>query len=132
MELKIDIEGVDETIFALERKFGKGGINKIVDKALLAGAEVIKKELERNFETFKQTGASKDEITISEPMTLQGKRTVLIYWKGPKNRWSIIHLNEWGTIHNPNPRGKGAIERSLRAGEAEYMRVIAQEIGGSL
>lgn len=132
MELKIDIEGADETIAALERKFGKSGINKVVDKALLAGAEVIKRELERNFESFRDTGASKDEITISDPMTLQGKRTVLIYWKGPKNRWAIIHLNEWGTIYNPNPRGKGAIERALRAGEAEYMRVIAREIGGSL
>ena len=132
MELKINIEGVEETIAALERRYGQSGINKSIDKALLAGAEVIKKELERNFEGFKQTGASKNEITISEPMTLQGKRTVLIYWKGPKNRWAIIHLNEWGTIHNPSPRGKGAIERSLRAGEAEYMRVIAQEIGGSL
>lgn len=130
--LKVTVDGVDEVNAELEKRFGVTNMARIVDKALLAGAQVIKRELETNFESFKDTGASKDEITISEPMTLNKIRTVVIYWSGPRKRYTIIHLNEFGTIKNPSPRGKGAIERALRAGQTEYLRVIKEEIGRSL
>ena len=130
--LKIDIKGVGETIAELEKRFGKMNMDRAVDTALTAGAGVIKSEIEKNFEGFKDTGASKDEITVSKPMTLQGKRTVVIYWSGPKNRYTIIHLNEYGTIKNPNPAGKGAIESAMRAGRAEYFRVLKREIAGAI
>lgn len=127
-KLNVKVNGVEEVNRELERRFGGKSMERILDKALPAGAAVIKKELESNFESFKDTGASKDEITISKPMTLNGTRTVVIYWSGPKKRYTIIHLNEFGTIKNPSPRGKGAIERALRAGQAEYLRVVKQEI----
>ena len=127
-KLNVKVNGVEEVNRELERRFGGKSMERILDKALLSGASVIKKELERNFDSFKDTGASKDEITISKPMTLNGARTVVIHWSGPKNRYTIIHLNEFGTIKNPSPRGKGAIERALRAGQAEYLRVVKKEI----
>lgn len=127
-KLNVKVSGVDEVNRELERRLGGKNMERILDKALTAGAGVIKKELERNFDSFKDTGASKDEITISKPMTLNGTRTVVIHWSGPKKRYTIIHLNEFGTIKNPSPRGKGAIERALRAGQAEYLRVVKQEI----
>ena len=127
-KLNVKVNGVDEINRELEKRFGGKSMERILDKALLSGASVIKKELERNFDSFKDTGASKDEITISKPMTLNGTRTVVIHWSGPKKRYTIIHLNEFGTIKNPSPRGKGAIERALRAGQAEYLRVVKKEI----
>lgn len=128
MEIKITVDGVDELNNELERRFGQENLTRVVDVALTSGAKVIKKELEKNFETFKQTGASRDEITISKPMTLNGVRSILIYWSGPKKRYSIIHLNEFGTIKNPSPRGKGAVERAIRSGQDEYFRVIKREL----
>ena len=126
--LKVSIDGEDALNRELDRRFGKDALQAMEDRALNNGAKVIKKELEKNFESFADTGASKDEITIGKPMTLNGKRTILIYWSGPKKRHTIIHLNEFGTIKNPNPSGKGAIERALRQGLAEYRRTIRQEI----
>lgn len=128
INLNIRVEGEEKLMSELDKRFGKMAIQKIEDKALTNGAQVIKKELERNFSLFADTGASRDEITISKPMTLDGKRTIIIYWSGPKKRYTIIHLNEFGTIRNPNPRGKGAIERALRQGLAEYRRTIKREI----
>src|SRR5699024_9869136 len=116
-KLNVKVNGIDQVNRELERRFGGKSMERILDKALLSGASVIKKELERNFDSFKDTGASKDEITISKPMTLNGTRSVVIYWSGPKKRYTIIHLNEFGTIKNPSPRGKGAVERALRAGQ---------------
>lgn len=126
--LKISIEGVEETITELEKRFSPSALCKMEDRALTSGAQVIKRNLEQSFESFRDTGASIKEITISKPMTLNDVRTVVIYWSGPRKRYTIVHLNEFGTIHNPNPRGKGAIERALRAGQNEYFRVLKEEI----
>lgn len=127
--ISIDVQGVDQTIKDIADILGSVPIRSTMDLALLSGAKVIKQEIEENFEGFKRTGASKNEITISEPMDIQGVRTIKIYWSGPKKRYRIIHLNEFGTIKHPNPRGKGAIERALRAGEKEFYRVIAERVG---
>lgn len=129
-QIKVDFKGMDILFAALEKRFGKSGMTSIVDAALKDGAEVIKRELEKNFETFADTGASKDEITIGEPATLpaSGKRYIPIYWEGPKNRYTIIHLNEFGTVKNPNPAGKGAIERALRQGAKAYEQALANRI----
>ncbi|WP_426803774.1 hypothetical protein [Staphylococcus capitis] len=35
--------------------------------------------------TFKDTGESVEETTLSKPMTISGVRTVKIHWRGPKN-----------------------------------------------
>ena len=130
-KLNVKVNGVEEVNRELEKRFGGKSMERILDKALLSGAAVIKKELERNLGAYEgtkySTGASKDEITISKPMTLNCTRTVVIHWSGPKNRHTIIHLNEFGTIKNPQPRLKGAIERALRAGQAEYRRGVKQE-----
>ena len=112
--LTVEVKGIEKVVAELNRKFSKEALDKITDKALIAGARVIKDELRKNFELFKDTGASRDEITISKPMIINGTKSILIYWSGPKNRWHIIHMNEFGTVKNPNPRGKGAIERSDR------------------
>lgn len=128
MKIDIQVGGVEELNEELERRFGGNNLNRIIDRALVAGANVIKRELESSFQSFKDTGASVNEITVSEPMTLAGERTVTIYWSGPKNRYSIIHLNEFGTIRTPNPRGKGAVERAMRAGQETYFKTVEREL----
>ncbi|MGY3717187.1 hypothetical protein ACWE42_16875, partial [Sutcliffiella cohnii] len=105
--MSVKIKGINQLIKNLEKRFGPENVQRISDKALIAGAEVFVKELKIQFQTFKDTGASISEITISKPLVVDGKRLIKIHWKGPKNRYRIIHLNEWGTINNPNPRGKG-------------------------
>ena len=130
--LTVEVNGIEKVEAELAKKFSKEALDEITDKALIAGAQVIKAELRKNFELFKDTGASRDEITISKPMILNGVKSIIIYWSGPKNRWHIIHMNEFGTVKNPNPRGKGAIERSIKSGKKEYLRVVAAEIGRSI
>lgn len=112
----------------LMRRLGSQRTQQIVDRALLAGARVFVQELKSQFESFKETGASIDEITISQPITVGGTRTVKIYWRGPKGRYRVIHLNEWGTVNNPNPEGKGAIARALRNAAEAYRNAIKQEL----
>lgn len=127
--MSVKIKGMNNLLKELENRFGDQNVQRISDTALRKGAEVFVRELKAEFESFRDTGASIDEITVSEPYTAaSGERTVKIHWKGPDNRYRIIHINEWGTIKNPNPRGKGAIARAMRNAENAYRKVIKQEI----
>lgn len=126
--MSVKINGFEKLLKDLETRFGTGRTQQISDQALKAGAKVYVKELKSQLEMFRDTGATVDEVTISEPETINGSRTIKVYWKGPKNRYRIIHLNEWGTIKNPNPAGKGAIARSLQSAASAYRNAIKQEI----
>lgn len=126
--MTVKLKGLKEIEQALERKYGKQKMKKITDKALIAGGQVIIKEIQSNFQSFKDTGASIDEVTLSRPYLLNGVRTIKIHWKGPKDRYRIIHLNEFGTIKNPNPDGKGAIDRALRSGRDAYFKIVKREL----
>lgn len=126
--MTVKLKGLKELEQALERKYGKQKMKKITDKALIAGGQVIIKEIQVNFQSFKDTGASIDEVTLSKPYSLNGVRTIKVHWKGPKDRYRIIHLNEFGTIKNSNPDGKGAIDRALRSGRDTYFKIVKREL----
>lgn len=126
--MSVEIKGEDTVIRELERRLTGIRAQEIHDRALLAGAKVFVEELTRQFETFKDTGASINEITIGKPETVGGQRRIAIHWKGPKNRFRIIHLNEFGTVNNPNPAGKGAIARAMRNSERAYKAAVKREL----
>lgn len=131
-EMSVEFNGLDQVFNQLEQRLGPQSVTRITDKALVNAAKIFVAELKRQFETFKDTGASIEEITISKPMTISGVRTIRVHWHGPRGRYRIIHLNEWGTIQNPNPRGKGAIARAFRNSERAYRNEIRKAIASGL
>lgn len=126
--MSVKISGLEKLMREIEKRYGQQNMQRVSDRALLAGARVFVKELKSQFEFFKDTGASIEEITISEPMWVGNVRTVKVHWRGPDNRYRIIHLNEWGAIKNPNPPGKGAIARALKNAEKAYRNAIKKVI----
>lgn len=130
--MKVEIKGLEELERELERKFGQANVQRISDNALKAGAKVFEEALIYEFATTPDKGyaegATIDEITVSEPYTLDGVRTITVHWRGPENRYAIIHLNEWGTVNNPNPPRKGVIARTLKNAEKAYRNAIKQAI----
>lgn len=126
--MSIKITGEETVLRELESRLTGMRAQAIHDSALQAGAEVFVKELERQFETFKDTGASIAEITLSKPHTVGGERRITVHWRGPKKRYRLIHLNEHGTVNNPKPRGKGAIARAMRNSERAYRAAVKKEM----
>ena len=57
---------------------------------------------------------------------------IKVYWEGPQHRRSIIHINEWGSVINPNPRGKGAIARTMRITKEPYRQIVKNDLEGGL
>ncbi|MGW7906321.1 hypothetical protein ACWEXP_00945 [Staphylococcus pseudoxylosus] len=106
---------------------------KAQDKALKLGSKYFVGVMKDNFQIFKDTGASIDEISVTDPYYIHGKvRMVKIHWEGSMNRYAIIHLNEYGSVKQPNPKGKGAIARTMFMTEKPYQQIIKETLEGEL
>jgi|SRR5690625_3496791 len=131
--MAVRVYGVDRLVNELNAKFGRARIDNIVDEALTAGALVFGMELIRQLRTFKDKGYTIDEVTLTPPdRRANGARSIIVHWKGPHNRYRIIHLNEWGTIRNPNPRGKGKIAKAMELSKRAYGKAVRDEIRRNL
>lgn len=130
--MTISVKGDKEIIAYLEKKFGKSATKRITDFALTKGGQKVVQIIKRDMGSFKDTGESVSETSLSKPMTIGGVRTVKIHWRGPKQRYRIIHLNEFGHYDRSgkwvNPAGKGVIERAMREGRETYFRTVKEEI----
>lgn len=126
--MSVEVNGLNQLLKTLENELGEKATQRLSDKALKEAANVFKRELEQQFRSWADTGASLREITLSEPYSESGARTIKVYWQGPNDRYRIIHLNEFGTVKNPNPAGKGAIARALRNSEKAYHNAIRRAV----
>lgn len=133
--MSVDVKGMDALLADIENRLGSQRMEQISDEALIAASLIFKKELESQLKTFSgvsgTSGATVDELELTEPYMVAGVRTITARWRGPRNRYRIIHLNEFGTVNNPNPKGKGAIARALRNAESAYKNAIENVLRGA-
>ncbi|MGW9920521.1 hypothetical protein [Staphylococcus hominis] len=130
--MTIKMKGDKEIIAYLEKNYGKSATKRITDFALTKGGQKVVQIIKNNMKSFKDTGESVEETTVSKPMTINGVRTVKIHWRGPKQRYRIIHLNEYGHYDRSgkwvNTAGKGVIENAMREGRETYFRTVKEEM----
>lgn len=130
--MTITMKGDKEIIAYLEKNYGKSATKRITDFALTKGGQKVVQIIKKNMKSFKDTGESVEETTVSKPMTINGVRTVKIHWRGPKQRYRIIHLNEYGHFDRSgkwvNTAGKGVIENAMREGRETYFRTVKEEM----
>lgn len=130
--MTITMKGDKEIIAYLEKNYGKSATKRITDFALNKGGQKVVQIIKNNMKSFKDTGESVEETTVSKPMTINGVRTVKIHWRGPKQRYRIIHLNEYGHFDRSgkwvNTAGKGVIENAMREGREKYFRTVKEEM----
>ena len=130
--MTVTMKGDKEIIAYLETKYGKSATKRITDFALTKGGQKVVQIIKNNMKSFKDTGESVEETTVSKPMTINGVRTVKIHWRGPKQRYRIIHLNEYGHYDRSgkwvNTAGKGVIENAMRKGRETYFRTVKEEM----
>ena len=134
--MTVTVKGDKEIIAYLEKKYGRSATKRITDFALTKGGQKVVQIIKNNMKSFKDTGESVEETTVSKPMTINGVRTVKIHWRGPKQRYRIIHLNEYGHYDRRgknagkwvDTRGKGVIENAMREGRETYFRTVKEEM----
>lgn len=129
--MSVKFNGFDDVIKELEKQMNPRQVSKVTNKALQVGAEVVKDGVVGEFEKFKDTGASIDEIVISKVGTHDGVKSIKLGWNGPKERYRIIHLNEFGFDKNGRkikPKGYGALNRAIKSSEKKYLDTVYREL----
>lgn len=129
--MSVKVSGIAAVEAELRKRLGVEQMKRISDAALISASHVFVKELKSQMASFEDKGYSISELTVSEPYWKDGVRSIKVHWKGPKGRYRIIHLNEYGTVKNPNPRGKGAIARALQSSESAYRGAIEKSLRGA-
>ena len=131
--MSVKTSGMHRIVKDIEAKYGEVRMVKAQDKALKRASKYFASQLKTNFEIFRDTGASIQEINVTDPYFIHGNvRMVKVHWEGPKHRYAIIHINEYGTVRNPNPRGKGAIARTMVQCEKPIKQIIRETLEGEL
>jgi HK97 gp10 family phage protein len=120
--MSVVVKGLNKVLMDLEKQLGDKVVDKVAKEALNAGAKELVKELDKEFVKFKDTGASMEEITVGEYENIRGLRRIRVHWSGDKERYRIIHLNEWGTVQNPKPDGFGAVARAMNNSKKSYIK----------
>lgn len=131
----VKFEGVQETIQALEKKFGEKKTKTLTKKAINVGAEKVEKQLQTDMTVFKDKGYTIDEVVRKNATYRDYKAEAEIGWNGPHQRYRIIHLNEWGYTRKGKqirPRGFGVITKSLKNSEPLYFDAVGEEVKKSL
>lgn len=127
----VNITGVQNMMVEIEQRIGKEIAENRARKGMQEGGKIVYKNMQQSMMSFRDTGATLDEMKISNVETTTGTLKLYIYWKGPKDRFRIIHLNEKGYTRNGKrytPRGHGAIARALRQSQTAYFRAVEKEL----
>ncbi len=117
VSVKIDIISVTK---AIDRELSPSKASRIQNAAINKGAAKVADNLKNAFSKFKgseySTGATADEVTASRARKSAVGRRAEVGWNGPKERYRLIHLNEWGYTKNGKrhkPRMMGTVQGSL-------------------
>ncbi|NWN86854.1 MAG: hypothetical protein HLX47_13380, partial [Staphylococcus sp.] len=82
----VKLKGEKELMKKMEAKFGQKAMQVKNDKALIEASDFLKEELKYQFEDFRDTGATIQEMKRGNPETVAGQRRIMIHWEGPKER----------------------------------------------
>lgn len=129
--MSFEIRGLEELQKAINEAYSGTKAKQIRKTALNAGGDVVVDRLKRNFEAFKETGYSQDEIMRTNAKTKNDIEELEVGWGGEHGRWRLIHLNEFGYTRNGKqytPRGFGVIAKTVEETKKEYLDTITEEM----
>ncbi|AOH53349.1 hypothetical protein ABE28_003215 [Peribacillus muralis] len=129
--MSVEFKGFEDIYKNLQNQLSEQALSRVTNKALIAGAKEVSKAVSDEFDDFKDTGASQDEIVIGKVTSSNGYKSVLVGWNGPKERYRLVHLNEFGYNRNGikiKPKGYGSIQRAISNSEGAFLHAVTKEM----
>ena len=129
--MSFEIRGLEELKKAINGAYSGTKARAIRKDALNAGGDLVVEQLKKNFEAFKETGYSRDEIMRTDAKTKSDIEELKVGWNGEHGRWRIIHLNEFGYTKKGKqytPRGFGVIAKTVEETKKEYLDTVTGEM----
>ena len=129
--MSVKIVGLEDVLKNLDAKFSPDKVERVKNKALRAGAKAFENELLMGLSSYSDTGATMAEVVISSPKGVGSVKVVRIGWNGPKKRYKLVHLNEFGYTRygkKYSPAGYGVIRTTIDKTEETYKQVVKDSI----
>lgn len=129
------IEGADALQKAIMQAYSGRKAKRIQKEALNAGGDVVVEVLKKNFDDFKDTGYSKDEIMRTDARSKSDIEELKIGWNGEHGRWRLVHLNEFGYTKmgkQYTPKGFGVIVKTIAEVKDEFGHAVAETMRKNL
>ncbi|MFY4479666.1 hypothetical protein [Latilactobacillus sakei] len=127
--MSVEIKGMDEVLAKLDQQLGTRKVNAYSKEALTIMGRYLAVQIKNAVASYRDTGATVQEIVVSTPRKKDGTLTVKIGWDGmgSRQRWRLVHLNEFGYTRSGRtyrPRGIGKIQKAY-----DSNKVQAKELG---
>lgn len=127
--MSVEIKGMDEVLAKLDQQLGTRKVNAYSKEALTIMGRFLAIQIKNAVASYRDTGATVQEIVVSTPRKKDGTLTVKIGWDGmgSRQRWRLVHLNEFGYTRSGRtyrPRGIGKIQKAY-----DSNKVQAKELG---
>ncbi|MFC0232750.1 hypothetical protein ACFFIF_01955 [Vagococcus entomophilus] len=132
---EVSINGVNDVLNALEKRLGNKKVRNLSNKVVNASGAIVESKLKHDMVVFKDTGASIEEVVRSNASYKNYETIAKIGWNGPKGRYRLIHLNEWGYTRKGKqvrPKGFGVIDKSLKNSQKDYLAAVKKELSSNL
>lgn len=132
MPMAVKIE-ITEVLKKIDKELDPKKATRVQNEAINQGAAKVAANLKEAFNKFRgtqhSTGATADEVTAGKAKKTTGGRRAEVGWSGQKQRYRIIHLNEWGyTKHGKRykPRMMGTVQQSVDKSNEEYFETVGR------
>ena len=125
--MSVKVVGMEQVLKKLDEKFSPAKVERVKNKALKEGAKAFEMELLMGLSSYADTGATMTEVVVSTPRGMGSVKVIRIGWNGPKKRYKLVHLNEFGYTRygkKYSPAGYGVIRTTIDKTEETYKKIV--------
>lgn len=125
-----NIKGIEQLEKAIKEKYEGAAAKRIQRQTVADASELVVEKLRGNYEKINgkySKGYTATEVMSGNPTTKNDLASVKIGWNGSKDRWRLIHLEEWGYVRSGKqykPPSYKSIEKTLKEVEQPYAEEI--------
>lgn len=127
--MTVEIKGLDTVIKMMEQELGDRKVRRIVNKTMNDAGDEFKEGLAKAVSSYsngskESTGATAEEVVRGRASKRGGTHSVKVGWRGPKQRYRLVHLNEFGYVRGGkrhSPRGVGVIRKYIDVSGKEFI-----------
>lgn len=136
--MTVELRGMEAVLKAMEKQLGERKMTRVVNKTLNDAGEEFKDGLIKAVSTYsngskESTGATAEEVVRGRSSKRGGSHSLKVGWSGPKNRYKLVHLNEFGYVRwgrRYNPRGMGVIRKYIDSAGRTYTLNVRKGLEG--
>ena len=129
--MTVEIRGLEEVLAAMEERLGTRKRTAVINNALKVASPIVETAVKTAVATYRDSGATFNEVVATAPKKFQGIQKVRIGWNGPMARYALVHLNEFGYTRygrRYSPAGMGKIQGAIDSSRLPYKWVVQIEL----